>query len=329
MELIRDTVAPSSWAEAGGSGTMEFFPLGLALVVYNSPAVQEEVAQLLAALRRLQDVEVAVEMRLVTVPDSFFERIDPEFGLDCNAVGEGDQLQVRASAAPARPDLEGVSFLDADQFRQVLEAAQGDRRTTTMQAPRLTVFNGQRARIDTTAEQFFVTGMKVVRQHGQAVVVPRTKAFRTGFRCAVRPVVSADRRCVLLHLRADLKDLAGASVPAVPVTTHLSVTPRRGEGGQIVPVTQLVQQPSFQTLSVDKSFSVADGKTAVVRLGTRLREGRVESGADLPLLDRVPYLNRLFTNVGYARQRETVLLLITPHVVVNEEEEQAAPPSAQ
>src|SRR5262249_37988657 len=40
------------------------------------------------------------------------------------------------------------------------------------------------------------------------------------------------------------------------------------------------------------------------------------------------YISRMFRNVGYGREVETVVLLVTPRVIINEEETVAAPPAA-
>src|SRR5262249_1203205 len=63
IKLVTTTIAPQSWASVGGPGTIEFYPLGMALVINQTPDIQEQVAELLSALRRLQDQEVAVEVR--------------------------------------------------------------------------------------------------------------------------------------------------------------------------------------------------------------------------------------------------------------------------
>jgi hypothetical protein len=54
IELITNTVAPGSWQENGGGGTIDFFPLGRALVVRQTADVQEQVGDILEVLRRLQ-----------------------------------------------------------------------------------------------------------------------------------------------------------------------------------------------------------------------------------------------------------------------------------
>src|SRR5207249_3862986 len=108
------------------------------------------------------------------------------------------------------------------------------------------------------------------------VVVPKKQAVETGLRFLVQPAVSADRRYVRMNFQADLAELESPAVPVVPVTTHL----KRKAGGegreQVVPVQQFVQQPKFRKMKVDKSFVVADGKTAVLHWGKRLVETRTE-----------------------------------------------------
>src|SRR5437763_722113 len=58
LELIRKitaTVEPKSWTAAGGPGTIEYFPLGMALVVNSTPDVQAAVGKYLDAVRKMQD----------------------------------------------------------------------------------------------------------------------------------------------------------------------------------------------------------------------------------------------------------------------------------
>jgi len=51
IRLICKVVEPQTWTSKGGSGTIEFYPLGGALVVNQSPAVQEQIEALLAGMR--------------------------------------------------------------------------------------------------------------------------------------------------------------------------------------------------------------------------------------------------------------------------------------
>jgi general secretion pathway protein D len=52
----------------------------------------------------------------------------------------------------------------------------------------------------------------------------------------------------------------------------------------------------------------------------RLSEGRNEFG--VPILSKLPYINRLFTNVGIGRQTQSLMMMVTPRIIIQEEEEQ-------
>lgn len=69
-ELIAliSTIDPCCWRENGGRGTIEYFPLGMALVITQTADVHEQIVDLLAAIRRLQDIEYSqyqLVMRMV------------------------------------------------------------------------------------------------------------------------------------------------------------------------------------------------------------------------------------------------------------------------
>ena len=50
-----------------------------------------------------------------------------------------------------------------------------------------------------------------------------------------------------------------------------------------------------------------------------LSEGRTEYG--VPILDKVPYLDRLFKNVGIGRDTSSLMMMVTPRIIIQEEEE--------
>ena len=50
-----------------------------------------------------------------------------------------------------------------------------------------------------------------------------------------------------------------------------------------------------------------------------LSEGRNEFGP--PVLSKIPYLNRLFKNVGIGRETQHIMIMVTPRIIINAEEE--------
>ena len=130
--LVRQVTAlvrPHSWQVGGGDGTVQYFDLGSALVVKNSPAVVAEVADLLAGLRKLHDTSVSTEVRVLSVPAGFCKRV----GL------------TPADGSP--------SVLSDREVRLLLETAQGNRSIDVMQFPKLTTFDGQAATVRVDEEE--------------------------------------------------------------------------------------------------------------------------------------------------------------------------------
>ena len=81
-----------------------------------------------------------------------------------------------------------------------------------------------------------------------------------------------------------------------------------------------VQLPTFEVISVATTVSVPDGGTVLLGGIKRLREGRNEFG--VPLLSKVPYIDRLFRNVGIGRETDSLMMMVTPHIIIQEEEEE-------
>ncbi len=386
IKMITSTIKPESWSDMGGPGTIEFFPLGMALVINQTPDIQEQVAELLQALRRLQDLEVTVEVRFITLDESFFERIGLDFNLnvvtkntrnDPIITSLNQQFQpfgynnrftpqnfitglvpggsssppgaftqdlnipiLNSSFSPAIPPFGGfpnapgmdgglslgLAFLSDIQVFMFLEAAQADRRTNVTTAPKLTLFNGQNSVINIMEQQFFVTSMIVTQINGQVVFSPQNTPIPVGnpngmpsISMSIQAVVTADRRFVRLNLNPVLTNISSPVTALFPVTTFITPVFESGAQGQPVPFTQYLQQPSFTTVDVMTTVQVPDGGTVLLGGMKTLREGRNEFGP--PVLSKLPYISRLFKNVGYGKETESLMIMVTPRIIINEEEE--------
>src|SRR5439155_3676608 len=123
----------------------------------------------------------------VPIRPNTFQRAIPPFGGYPNTPGDNGGIAL------------GLAFLNDIQVFMFMEAAQGDRRVNVMQAPKLTLFNGQTATMTITDTQFFVTNVSVVSVNGQIVFIPNNTplpGLAPNITIAVQGVVSADRRFV-------------------------------------------------------------------------------------------------------------------------------------
>ena len=80
-----------------------------------------------------------------------------------------------------------------------------------------------------------------------------------------------------------------------------------------------VQLPTFNFTTVSTTVSVPDGGTVLLGGIKRLSEGRNERG--VPMLNKIPYISRLFKNVGIGRETESLMMMVTPRIIIQEEEE--------
>jgi len=295
VELITTSVDWNSWARWGGCGTIDYFPLTMSLVIKQSPAVHERIADLLSALRKAQDTQVVLEVRLITVSEDCYERI----GVDFNAGAD------RTEKDPM--------FLNDTQVSSFLEAVQGDRHVNVLQAPKMTLLNGQTATLNLTDTRYFVTSVEKIQRNGETHYCPRNEPTTTGLKMTAKPVVSADGTRVQLNLKMDWTQLASETIPLMPITSTI-----KGSDNSTVPFTQFVQQPKFNTVAFERNVVIPDGGTLLLGRFRQEREARQEYGP--PVLSKIPYVNRLFKNVGYGREGQSVCVLVTPRIVEAEEE---------
>ena len=385
IKLITSTIQPRSWAEQGGPGSIDFHPLTMALVINQTPDIQDQVQDLLNALRRLIDQEVAVEVKFISIAEDFFERIGVNFNMNIvnrnrDAISLQPQLTSGQFAQPGyintfQPnnflsgltpagtltnDLNipittstysqaippfggypgvpgyggltlGLAFLSDIQVFLFMEAVQGDIRSNVMQAPKLTLFNGQTANIFIQDFQFFTIGVQVQNGgFGQLIYNPLTTLFPLGIQLTIQAVISGDRRFVRLSLTPSMANVVNGEVLLFPVVTPIFPLFDGTATGQPVVFTQFVQQPRLTRVSVQTTVAVPDGGTVLMGGLKRLSEGRNEFGP--PVISKIPYLSRLFRNIGYGRSAESLLIMVTPRIIIQAEEEEKqtgyTPPAA-
>jgi general secretion pathway protein D len=367
IELITSTIVPDSWEQNGGNGAIEPFPTNLSLVISTTQDVHEQIADLLDQLRRLQDLQVAIEVRFITLNDDFFERIgiDFDFNIDDNTGLSTRTPQLPDDTGPsivigldnlgqptsnldlqftqdnfgaAVPQFGGFDAATAANFGFailsdieaffLLQAAQGDRRSNVLQAPRVTLFNGQSATVADQSQRPFVTSIIPVVGDFAAAHMPVITVLGEGTSMSVQAVVSHDRRFVRLTLVPFFSQIGEVRT----FTFQGSTTSDSGtnildpDGNPIVKdnvqqttTGSTVQLPTFSFTTVSTTVNVPDGGTVLLGGIKRLSEGRNERG--VPMLSKLPYVSRLFKNVGIGRNTQSLMLMVTPRIIIQEEEE--------
>jgi general secretion pathway protein D len=376
IDLIVSTVASETWAEnGGGEAEIRPFPTNLSLVISQTQAVHEQIADLLEQLRRLQDLQVTIEVRFIRLNDSFFERIGIDFDANIGPAASIDTILPDGTPNPNSPssivgvvapavgnlpvftsDLDvpfrqesfglatapfggaqpvanfGFAILSEIEAYFLIEAAQGDRRTNLLNAPKVTLFNGQQAFVADAVSRPFVVGVIPVVGEFASALQPVIVVLNEGTLMTIQAVVSNDRRYVRLTVVpffTQVGEVDTFTFEGTTSTTSSSESSDDDEDGNDESESEsdaetstgvTVQLPAFQFISVVTTVSVPDGGTVLLGGIKRLNEGRNEIG--VPLLSKVPYVNRLFRNVGIGRTTDSLMMMVTPRIIIQEEEEE-------
>ena len=225
----------------------------------------------------------------------------------------------------------GFAILSDIEAFFVINASQGDRRANVLQAPKVTLFNGQQANVIDSAFRPFVISVIPVVGEFAAAQQPVIVVLSEGTMMSVQAVVSDDRRYVRLTLVpffsqiGDVQTFTFEGSESIS-TSSASTDTNDGENDTSEEETEsvsrsgtTVQLPTFEVITVSTTVSVPDGGTVLLGGIKRLVEGRNEFG--VPLLSKVPYIDRLFRNVGIGRETDSLMMMVTPHIIIQEEEE--------
>ncbi|MDR0610995.1 MAG: hypothetical protein LBG58_12855 [Planctomycetaceae bacterium] len=388
MDLIEAVVSPDSWDEGGEM--MEYYP-NLSLVVRQTEEVHAEIVDLLAQLRKLNDLQIAVEVRYITLADDFYEKMGIDFDMKFKNDGAANKLQTQFSSGDSSDDSSSSNTLQVTGGKNVtvgmsapgdisvdlsipinqnnyglvdpmfggfsadaglqmgfallseieayffMTATQGDTRSNVLQAPKVTIFNGQMGMITDMSMSPFVTSVIPVVGDFAAAYQPVITILSEGQLLSVQGTVSDNRQYVRLVLNPTFNKITKVSTFKYfgdDVLTDETQTTAKGdsaasastdERGSTRRTTQsnsgvTIQLPTLAMFSVQTTVSVPDGGTILLGGMKRLSEGRTEAGT--PILNKIPYIQRLFMNTAIGRTTQSIMMMVTPRIIIQEEEEE-------
>ena len=353
IELITSTIKPTTWDSVGGPGSIAPFETNLSIVVSQTQDVHEEIVDLLEQLRKLQDLQVTIEVRFITLEDDFFERVGVDFDFELQAtrkrpfgvfgqqigptvaattttIGQphaqfnyanqnvsGSTSAVVGVSSPGGPgtgtfssDLNipftqgsyglavpqfggynaariagatlGFAILSDIEAYFFIQASQADTRSNLLQAPKVTLFNGQQAFVsDTTQTPFVISVIPVVGDFA-AAQEPVIVVLNAGTFLTVQAVVSNDRRLVRLTVVPFFSSIGTVNTFTF---TGSSTTTRAPPRKACKPRPTIVRQNSSSSTSARHSrgrrprAAGGAGRTEEPAGGGVLRRGRQADGA--------------------------------------------------
>lgn len=204
-------------------------------------------------------------------------------------------------------------FLDDVQVDFLVQATQADRRSIQLTAPRLTFTNGQTANIYVATQTAFVSNLTPVVGDSAVGFQPTVSVVTEGVTLLVEGTVTSDRRYVTMNVDAGVARVDGFAEQSVSAVA----------GGQLVnsaSVQSFIQLPKVTVTRVRTTVTVPDQGTILLGGQRLVTEYEVESG--VPVLSKLPIINRFFTNRIESKEEQTLLILIKPTILIQNEEEE-------
>ena len=386
QSIIYSIIEPNSWMDGEASMSMHYATQSLA--IRQTEEVHAQIEDLLTQIRKMNDLQVAVEVRYITLSDSFFERMGTSFDMvfrNDGAFGrisqstntfndasgnpvstsstKGDNVTIGLRAPgeftvdasiplyqdsfglaipsfggynPAAGISTGFALLSDIETYFFISAAQGDTRSSVMEAPKVMLQNGQMGYLEDTTSVPFVTNVIPVVADFAIGYQPIITTLNQGQVLRVAATASNDRQHVRLTLNptfttitkvqqfrfyGDQENSEETQTTRGDDTSAISADPRSQT--RITRSAQsgvTIQQPEVATFAVSTTVTCPDGGTVLLGGIKRMAEARNEYGT--PILNKIPYLQRLFSNTSIGRDTQSIMIMVTPRIIIQEEEEQ-------
>lgn len=345
QDMITTTIDTLSWQSQGGDiGAIN--EMHGNLVITQTAENHRKIEDLISKLREARTIQIAIEARFISVSTGFLSQIgldldfyfnlhsevpirpdDPLWGGQANGFSpiavNNDTLDwvtsglnsggltggISGGGTPITPSMSiQGTYLDDLQVNFLVQALQAHETTRTLTAPRLTLFNGQRAYVSIAREKAYVSALTPEISENVVAYEAEISYATSGTLLDVDATVSHDRRYVVMTLRPQVVTLENAD----EITT--------GGGPEEVNALQgFIGLPEYNIQEIMTTVSVPDGGTLL--LGGQYLTGETEVEKGVPVLSKVPVINRAFTNKGKVRDERTLLILVKPQILIQDEME--------
>lgn len=206
--------------------------------------------------------------------------------------------------------MEG-GFLDDTLAEAVVRAVSKYGTRNIVDAPSLTVYNGQQASLNVTNFVTYVKDFDVEIAQNAVIADPIIEVLAEGVVLDVKPVVSSDRRFITMQLKPTVTTLQR---PLATFTTTLGI-------GTAV----TIEMPELTIQRARTTVTMPDGATLILGGWKLVEDQDINSG--IPYLNKIPILNVLFTRKGKYLNKQKLVILVRAKIVIPEEWEPAASPA--
>jgi type II secretory pathway component GspD/PulD (secretin) len=205
------------------------------------------------------------------------------------------------------------TLLDDISLEAILRAVKKKERSTDLTAPKLTLFNTQRAHVILSNQLAYVRDYDIELATGVGIPDPQVDLIQDGVVLDVRPIVSADRRFITLDLRPTVARLIPSPSLQSPMNPSIS-TP-------VGAVSVTIETPVLRIERVRTTVTIPDRGT--ILLGGFTDYTEEDTISEIPILSDIPFLSFLTSRKMKGRRRYQLLILTRAAITIMEEEEEA------
>jgi len=348
-DLITTTVGdPDEWLDE--ESTLN--ELNGNMIIKTTGDNHRQITGLLGRLRETRAVQISVEARFLQVEKNFLDEFLIDMDLSIHSGDKGGPISVSTDSStligrestvvgsspftsetnndagtPGDPSDDttdtvsnrgisiGANFLSDVDVSLLLNATQGSKKNIALTAPRITFFNGQRAYALVATQIAFVSDLEPIPD--SLGFDPTISVITTGVVLDVEGTISSDRRYVTMTLRPSLASLI--ELENFEITSG-GVDTGDGDDDFAINISGTIQVPRLQITQIRNTVSVPDRGTLLIG-GQRL-VGEVETEVGVPVLSKVPVINRLFTQNSTVQDESTLLILVRPTIIIQSEQEE-------
>ena len=256
IHILRSSDGQYDALSNGRQWAQERFTIDGATLTVNAPLnAHAEIVRNLSAWEQSGLGQICVETRFITDERDIASAIGVSWRyLEAFSTDREESLPtetktgmpvVRARAAVDDYLPIAVAILNGQQALALVQAAQGEERANVLQAPKITLFNGQRGSVLDRTQSPFLVGIQAV---SEGVQQPKIAIIDEGIKLTLRAIQSSDTTKVQLEAGVELSEI----VEVRTVSTLL-----RGERATI-------QIPRVKRCRIDVSCEVQDGQSLLI-----------------------------------------------------------------
>ncbi len=332
VDFIRTTVAAGTWDTQnfvlGKEPEKSPFTITYRngrIVVVHTPEVHEQIEELLNNFRRSRNLQVHVQARFIFLTRASLERLNIGFTYD-NLKGTNGRVMSTFDAQDQVPNLSRFAGFDTTDgsgtpaglnltiahmgntsLQAFIAAVLKNQTGTVLQAPRLTMFNTQRANLQVLVNHNYI-------QSVSGDNVPTIGNIPEGMIFDVQPFVSADRRYITLTLQPQQRELV--SLVDFHFLTNTNVTQTVGTNtgiATLAPFEVHIQIPTTRLRSVGTTVTIPNGGTLLVAGFAEIEEN---SGVGtIPFIETIPILSQVFRGWDRNEGRRDLIVLVSAQTV--------------